>query len=211
MSNLKFPFNGSLASCSQVGQDLFVLSALKGKTAGTYIEIGSGPSIESSNTYLLETEYNWKGVSVEYMQNYYEDHKINRKHYIEHADATKIDYTNLLYKGGIYSTDIDYASVDIDAEGTLIALMNLPFNSHRFAVITFEHDSYIYGSEFKNKSREFLKNHGYVLVAGSIKPPNVNGDYEDWWVHPDLIDPFFIESLKSDENTLKDWQSIIFK
>jgi len=210
MYNLKFPFSGPLASCSQVGQDLFVLSALNGKKNGVYLEIGSGPAVESSNTHLLENSYNWTGVSVEYMPNYYEDHKQNRKHHIELADATTINYTDLLHRGGIYDTIIDYASVDIDAEGTLIALMNLPFHTHKFAVITFEHDSYVYGPEYKNRSREFLKSHGYVLVAGSIKPPNVNADYEDWWVHPDLIDKSFIDSLRSDENDLKDWQSVIF-
>lgn len=210
MSTFRFPFEGSKQTYSQVGQDLFVLSMLKGKRNGIYLEIGAGPSAETSNTILLEREYGWRGVSVEHDENFYNDHKQNRRHHIELADATQINYTDLLHRGQIYTNIIDYASVDIDAEGTLIALMNLPFDTHKFAVITFEHDSYVYGPSYKNRSRDFLWSKGYVLVGGGIMPPNVQADYEDWWVHPELVDSSYIDQLTQYTSALKDWRSVVY-
>jgi hypothetical protein len=52
-------------SHSQLGQDLAVLKAFKDKTNGFFIEIGASDGMELSNTYLLETKYNWKGICVE--------------------------------------------------------------------------------------------------------------------------------------------------
>jgi FkbM family methyltransferase len=48
-----------------LGQDLAVLKAFKDKTNGFFIEIGASDGMELSNTYLLETKYNWKGICVE--------------------------------------------------------------------------------------------------------------------------------------------------
>lgn len=211
MQTLRFPFEGSLDSSSQVGQDLFVLSALKGKRNGFYIEVGAGPAVPTSNSYLLETQYDWKGVSVELNHSFFNDHKHHRKHHIELVDATTVNYSELLLRGGITSNIIDYVSLDVDAGATYVALTHLPFDTHKFSVITYEHDAYLVGPEFKNKSRDYLKNHGFVLVAGGIKPPGVQGEFEDWWVNPEMIDSDFINQLQSDENTFKDWTSIIFR
>jgi FkbM family methyltransferase len=50
---------------SQLGQDLFVLETLKQKKNGFFIEIGAGNGKYLSNTYLLESEFNWDGILVE--------------------------------------------------------------------------------------------------------------------------------------------------
>jgi FkbM family methyltransferase len=52
-------------SYSQIGQDLEVLKFYNNKTNGFFIEIGASDGIELSNTYLLEKNYNWKGICVE--------------------------------------------------------------------------------------------------------------------------------------------------
>jgi FkbM family methyltransferase len=52
-------------SHSQLGQELEVLKVFKNKTDGFFIEIGASDGINLSNTYLLETQYNWKGICVE--------------------------------------------------------------------------------------------------------------------------------------------------
>ena len=52
-------------SHSQLGQDLEILKTFKNKTNGFFIEIGASDGINLSNTYLLETKYNWKGICVE--------------------------------------------------------------------------------------------------------------------------------------------------
>jgi FkbM family methyltransferase len=52
-------------SYSQLNQDLNVLQVYNNKRDGYFIEIGASDGIELSNTYLLEKEYNWKGICVE--------------------------------------------------------------------------------------------------------------------------------------------------
>jgi FkbM family methyltransferase len=52
-------------SYSQLKQDLQVINFYNNKQNGFFIEIGASDGIELSNTYLLEKEYNWKGICVE--------------------------------------------------------------------------------------------------------------------------------------------------
>jgi FkbM family methyltransferase len=52
-------------SYSQLEQDLNVIKFYNGKKDGFFIEIGANDGITLSNTYLLEKEYNWKGICCE--------------------------------------------------------------------------------------------------------------------------------------------------
>jgi FkbM family methyltransferase len=52
-------------SRSQLRQDLFVLSITNFKKSGYFVEFGATNGIELSNTYLLETEFSWKGILAE--------------------------------------------------------------------------------------------------------------------------------------------------
>tara|TARA_B100001093_G_C26556009_1_gene896575 strand:+ start:110 stop:736 length:627 start_codon:yes stop_codon:yes gene_type:complete len=52
-------------SFSQFKQDLHVLESYNYKKNGYFIEIGASDGIRLSNTYLLETKYNWNGICVE--------------------------------------------------------------------------------------------------------------------------------------------------
>ena len=49
---------------SQSFQELFVLSMLNGKTGGFYLEIGAGQPIGVNNTLILETLFDYKGISI---------------------------------------------------------------------------------------------------------------------------------------------------
>ena len=50
---------------SQSMQDMFVLSMLDGKKNGVYVEIGADQPRVISNSYLLEKDFDWVGVSFE--------------------------------------------------------------------------------------------------------------------------------------------------
>ena len=50
---------------SQLGQDLDVLKYYNNIKNGYFVEIGASDGICLSNTYLLETQYNWKGICAE--------------------------------------------------------------------------------------------------------------------------------------------------
>ena len=73
-----FTFKDPLAptvpqSYSQIGQDLFVVAMTRGKCEGSFLEIGAGHPTQGNNTYLLETEYGWSGVSIEMVCPFWED------------------------------------------------------------------------------------------------------------------------------------------
>ena len=72
-------------------------------------------------------------------------------------------------------------------------------DEYKFAVITFEHDYYCAG-EYKytrEKSREIFKKRGYFMVFGDINLyPNVV--FEDWWVHPSLVNMDYVMELTNE-------------
>ncbi len=174
---------------SQIYQDIFVLSMTNGKKEGTYLEVGAGYPKKGNNTFLLEKEFDWKGVSIDINPKSKELFDKNRKNESICADATSIDYIQLLsehYK----STSIDYLQLDCDpANITYDILQKIPFDNFKFGVITYEHDFYNDSTgSYREKSRVFLKGKGYKLICGNISPLKDKYPFEDWWIHPDLID-----------------------
>lgn len=188
---------------SQTYQDLFVLSMLKGKRKGTYLEIGSADPFFGSNTALMETNFEWSGVSIEILEKEVQKFAESRKNPILLQDATKIDYAKLLEQFK-FDSDVDYLQVDCEPPSvTYEILTKIPFDKYRFAVITFEHDYYADLTKiYREKSREFLTEKGYVLVGSNISP-NTECPYEDWWVHPDLVDSDVLEMFKSTSDCTK--------
>lgn len=72
-------------SRSQLGQDIMVLKALNNKQNGFFVEVGAADGIHLSNTFLLENEYNWKGICVEPNTEFFESLKKNRKCQVSNA------------------------------------------------------------------------------------------------------------------------------
>lgn len=52
-------------SYSQLGQDLWILEKTNNKIGGFFLDVGAYDGMHISNTYLLETEFDWNGVCVE--------------------------------------------------------------------------------------------------------------------------------------------------
>jgi hypothetical protein len=74
---------------------------------------------------------------------------------------------------------------------------SIPFDLYRFAVITYEHDHYTDStSTFREKSRKYLQELGYVMVVGDISADK-NSSYEDWWVHPELVDVSILSQMQN--------------
>ena len=72
---------------SQIGQDLEVIKFYNNKKGGFFVEIGASDGIELSNTYLLETKYNWKGICCEPIPSNFEKLVKNRKNSICFSEA----------------------------------------------------------------------------------------------------------------------------
>ena len=206
--NLKFKFPGSESvhrNFSQVFQDMFVLYMLQGKRNGTFLEVGGAQPYFANNTALLETQFGWSGSSIEWSEDLTKEYRSARPNInVLCRDALTIDYQKLLQEN-YSSTDIDYLQLDIEpSRNTYEVLLRIPFDQYRFAVITYEHDYYIDVSRsYREKSRKYLKDMGYELVVANICPRE-NCPFEDWWVHPDLVDQALIEQIKtaSDANTI---------
>jgi hypothetical protein len=184
----------------QAEQDKFVLNILKHKKNGYFLEIGSNHPVNINNTYLLESEFDWKGIMVEYTPSFlplYQQLRPNSIHIIN--DATKIEYNTIFERNNV-PFEIDYLQIDLDANNgstiqTLEKLNDEVFDTHKFATVTFEHD--IYHTNFGNtrlRSREIFKSRGYVCVFEDINNLGIN-PYEDWYVHPDLVDMKLVHTL----------------
>jgi FkbM family methyltransferase len=68
-----------LSNYSQLEQDINVLEFYNYKKGGYFIEIGASDGINLSNTYLLEKDYEWKGICIEPIPEKYNELLKNRK------------------------------------------------------------------------------------------------------------------------------------
>ena len=186
----------------QAEQDKFVLNILKEKRDGFFLEIGSNHPIDINNSYKLESEYNWKGIMVEYDSSYlslYKEHRKNSVHIIQ--DASKLNYKETFETNNV-PLNIDYLQIDLEVSNgstidTLEKLNAEIFDTYKFASVTFEHD--IYHTNYKNtrlRSREIFMNRGYYRVFDDINNKSIITPYEDWYVHPDLVDMKYVYELQ---------------
>lgn len=182
--NIPKRINGSY---SQASQESFVLNVLKEKTNGRYVELGGGWAQKNSNTYLLETKYNWSGLSFEIdpIRAYAYNLTRNNKTLIE--DARMFDYEQYFIRNN-YPRQIDYLQMDIHpASSTLEALKNMPLLKYRFSVITYEHNGYkdLEHKMIQKESQKILIDLGYKLVAENVMFQDIA--YEDWWIDPRAV------------------------
>lgn len=193
---------------SQAAQDLFVEAATNKKRDGYFLEIGSNHPTIHNNTFLLENKYNWKGVMVEYDNSFgplYEMHRPNSMYILD--DARRINYRDFLDSHN-FPANIDYLQIDLDVNNrstldTFLLLNDTVFDKYKFATITFEHDIYT-GNYFDTQtiSRKILSDRGYILVF-----PNVSvlwqdsyKPFEDWYVHPELVDMNYINTIMTSDS-----------
>jgi hypothetical protein len=207
-NDLKFKFPGSEfigRNFSQAFQDMFILYMLKGKRNGTFLEVGGEKPYFGNNTALLESQFGWTGSSIEWNETLSKEYQSARPNInILCRDALTVDYRKLLQEN-YRDTDIDYLQLDIEpSRNTYEVLLRIPFDQYRFAAITYEHDFYVdVTRSYREKSRKYLKDMGYELVVSNVSPRE-NCPFEDWWVHPDLVDQALIEQIKTapDTNTI---------
>jgi hypothetical protein len=204
----------------QVAADYFVINVLKHKKNGYYLEIGSNDPIFCNNSYKLETEYDWKGIMVEYDSGFlpkYQQIRPKSIHLIN--DARNINYLEELRKSN-YPKNMDFLQIDLEVENRSTIDVLEQFNSnvfgeYKFATVIFETD--IYRGDWYNtraRSREIFEANGYVRVFSDVMislPEIGRGDcpFEDWYVHPDLVDMSMINSIKQ-SNSIH-FKDIIYK
>lgn len=190
-------------SRSQAAQDLFVLLCLNEKRGGRFLDLGCHHPVNINNTFLLESEYGWTGLSYDVDQSLLDLFPQFRKTKGLNRDCTDPDNNVILS----FSDHFDYLSLDLEpASRTLQCLKKLNLDKINFSVITFEHDFYRFGDEIKSESRSILRDHGYLLLCEDVSIKE--NSFEDWYVNPELIDTSRIVEFKS---SFKDYRDILFK
>lgn len=180
---------------SQCYQDMFILSATQGKRNGYYLEIGCGFPKYNSNTYLLESVFGWTGIAIDINPEITHLQKKYRQSSIICQDATMLDYSKILDG---YPYNMDYLQIDCEpAINSYNILQRIPLGKYRFATITFEHEHYIdENEEIRNLSRKYLESWGYRMIVNDVAMDD-HASFEDWWVHPELINQDIINKMKS--------------
>ena len=129
-------------------QEDFVIKVLNEKKNGYYVELGAAHYSNGNNTFLLEKDYDWKGVSFEINDSMKDEFNKNRRNPCM-GDALNFNYIDYFEKND-FPKQIDYLQLDIDAgydhngrpvgnsHWTLQGLVSLPLSTYRFTLITFE-------------------------------------------------------------------------
>jgi hypothetical protein len=197
-------------SHSEAGQDLFVYKILQeGREPynGTFIDIGCAEPIHNNNSYGLEKYCGWKGVLIDCRHYLRQD--IQR---VRTSPFICIDINNPIWpdkvkeEGLDWSNPIDYLSFDVDDSGARL-IENFPFNEFKFKVLTVEHDKYRFGQEVQDRMMAILTKHGYQIICKNINA-RPGFAFEDWYVHPDLVDMAIANKYKCDNLP---WQEIVSK
>jgi hypothetical protein len=207
MRKLKVDFNDYdkiEKNYSQASQDLFALICTDGKRNGTFLDLGCSDPTNINNTYLLENDFNWTGVSIDIDKSLIEKFQKVRKTKSFNLDCTKLNFDEILENYD--NNHIDYLSLDLEpASVTFACLKTLPLNKIEFSVITYEHDEYRFGETYKVESRKIFEQHGYKLICSNVSDNKL--PYEDWYINPKYVDFEKIKTLVSDN---KNWQEILF-
>jgi len=204
---LKYPFNNCnilKQNYSQSWQDIFVLTVMNGKQQGTFVELGASEPQYMSNTYLLETEFGWSGVSIDFRENLKEEwQRLRPGGNLMLSNAWHTDFKLLLQA---FDYQIDYLQVDLDESCSLACLKRIP-TTHRFSAITFETDVFNNNEQIQKESRDYLKSLGYLLLIDNVAVKNYSTNtwepFEDWYVDPTVIDKDIIDKLYCVDNQTK--------
>lgn len=187
-----------MKSYSQNNQDNLVLEYLNNKTQGFFLDIGCCYPKTINNTYLLEKEFGWNGISIDihdFVEPNGETWTDLRKSKQIIEDALKIDYSDLLRKLNA-PKEIDFLSMDLEPPDlTYECLKKIPFDEYTFNVILFEIDDEREPNfeTRKKESRELIQSKGYIFLG------NIGGQ-----------DDFYINnSLNTDNNKVNFFDSLI--
>jgi hypothetical protein len=138
---------------------------------------------------------------IEYDNKWLEHYKVHRENSIHIInDARYINY-KFLFDNNQVPLNIDYLQIDLDIDNnstleTLIKLDNEILDKYKFATITFEHDIYRDPiGETRKISREIFTKRGYYSVLNDVS--HNYGAFEDWYVHPELVDMNFVKSFQN--------------
>lgn len=192
---------------SQAGQDRFVHAITKGLTTGSFIDIGCGDPEDLSNTYALE-QLGWRGLLIDISPDVGPRVQAKRASPFVCANAMTIDWHEVLTKHPLprLPATVDYLSFDLDEMGAR-AFERMPWTTHRFRVLTVEHDAYRFGDGPRQAMRATLRRLGYDLLCPNVSNLRADLEFEDWWVDPGSVDMAVANRFRRTRSAL--WTEIL--
>ena len=191
---------------SHAGQDIFAKNLIGNN--GTYLEVGAYLPVKNSNTYLLESKYNWKGISIEMDINHRNAWLNNkeRKNIIYFEDALSFKYKERLIENK-FPLHINYLSCDIDPTfNTYNALKKIINEGISFDYISFEHDEYFRknctndNNNYHALAINFLKKNNYKIAIDNVYPKNKPEKlFETWFIN---------NSIKFEKIKYTEWKKL---
>lgn len=81
---------------SQCGQDKLVHEIFKDLKYGYFVDVGAADGVQISNTYFLESEWEWDGICIEPHTSNFEKLRVNRQCVVDNSfvlrDGEEVDY-----------------------------------------------------------------------------------------------------------------------
>ena len=202
-------------SRSQLRQDLFVLNKLDFIKNGFFVEFGAANGINLSNSYLLEKEFNWKGIVAEPAKIFHKELLINRNCHIENKLVWKDSKSQLIFNETFAAemstikqfSDSDFHTRSVNKEYTVetISLNDLlkKYNApHIIDYLSIDTE----GSEFDILNNFDFNSHQFKIITcehnyspnkdkifnllcnkGYIKVLSNISQFDDWYVKTTII------------------------
>lgn len=215
-SNLSDYQNLHQYSKSQIGQDLFALSLLKGKKGGYFVEFGATDGIGLSNSYMLEKHFSWEGILVEPGKNWHTPLIRNRSCHIDLrcvSDKTgefaeffqstapelstlrgfeKIDTNSRILESSYLVETVSLTDLLTEYKAPLIIdLLSIDTEGTEFLILNnFNFDDYrfrvIVSEHNFTSNREKVFN--LLTSAGYQRIWPEFTQFDDWYIFPELVD-----------------------
>lgn len=207
----KFPGLENIeTSYSQLLQDMWVLAVTNGKREGTFVEIGADAAKFINNSYLLESEFGWRGISVDINPASEYSYKMTgRKSKFYLGDALKLDY-DYIFSENFVDKNLSLLQLDIEPNtNTLACLKRIPLKTYKFDCVVLEHDHYDTAmskesnDNVRTEMREIMWDNGYVLVAGNISNLDYSHEMEDWFLSKNSFDlDWILKFMRFDDDVI---------
>ncbi len=199
-------------SKSQIKQDLFVLSQLNFKNDGFFVEFGATDGLSMSNTYLLEKEFNWKGILAEPARCWHKALEKNRsvaleKNCVWHKTGESLEFNEA--KSSTLSTIVGFGDTDSHSKvrhaGETYVVETISFNDllikHNapkimdYLSIDTEGSEYVIleSLNFKNyKFKIITVEHNYTKLRDKIYDLLVSKGYKRVFTDYSLFDDWYV-------------------
>ncbi len=202
-------------SHSQINQDVFVISRLKGIRGGFFVEFGATDGVSLSNTYQLEKIFDWSGILVEPGQNWKANLTANRSCHIDFRCVTsksgdqvqfiesrspelstikgfegKDENRREMFKGyDVESISLEDLLDEYQAPKT-IDYLSIDTEGSEFLILeNFNFDKYRF--KLITCEHNFTENREKIFRLlsknGYERVWNEFTQFDDWYVHPELI------------------------